>query len=48
VARRAFRAINSWGRSWGQNGRFWIRQDDLMLLLQEDGEACAAVEQRVS
>lgn len=32
--------LNSWGRSWGINGRAWIRKSDLAELLSRDGEAC--------
>lgn len=42
--RRAFRFINSWGREWGQGGRFWLTEDDVQALLDREGEACAAVE----
>lgn len=42
---RAARVLNSWGRSWAQSGRAWLPEDDLQLLLDEDGECCAAVEQ---
>lgn len=44
---RRFRCINSWGAGWGQNGRFWIREDDMARLLAENGEACAAIERTV-
>lgn len=44
---RAVRCQNSWGQSWGQLGRFWIEMDDLAKLIADDGEACAAVEQKV-
>jgi C1A family cysteine protease len=35
-----FRWRNSWGKSYGDEGNAWIRQDDLARLLDEDGEAC--------
>lgn len=40
----ALRCQNSWGAEWGQAGFFWIEQDDLVKLMQDSGEACAAVE----
>lgn len=42
-----FRIVNSWGHGWGQNGRAWIQTADLVRLLNEDGEAAAAVEIRL-
>lgn len=44
----AVRIQNSWGRMWGESGRAWIRRDDLDALILEDGEACAAVEQKIT
>jgi hypothetical protein len=44
---KMFRCLNSWGRNFGTNGRFWVRHDDMQRLIVEDGEACAAVEQVV-
>lgn len=38
---------NSWGRSWGVGGWFWLPCSDLARLLTEDGEVCAADEIRV-
>jgi hypothetical protein len=38
---------NSWDEDWGVKGRFRIRRDDLERLIMEQGEACAAVEQKV-
>lgn len=44
---KAFRCINSWGPTFGQHGRFWIRHDDMNKLMRANGEACAAVEQKL-
>lgn len=35
---------NSWGDSWGDHGRAWIRVADFAKLLQNGGDACAGVE----
>jgi hypothetical protein len=37
--RDAYRVVNSWGTSWGQNGRAWLRSADLAELLNQDGDA---------
>lgn len=35
--------LNSWGPSYGKNGRAWIRKSDLARLLSEQGEAAVPV-----
>lgn len=35
---------NSWGATWGQNGRFRMKRSDFGGLLQDSGEACCAAE----
>ena len=42
--RNAFRCMNSWGKEWGQKGKFWINFEDMETLLKDYGECCAAVE----
>lgn len=42
-----FRFKNSWSRGWGLNGRFTMTFEDFEMLLNDDGEACLAVEKRV-
>jgi papain like protease len=39
-----FRGQNSWGRAWGDNGRFWVARGDLDRLIRAYGEACGALE----
>lgn len=43
--RQSYRCQNSWGTSYGQNGRFWVRREDYKALLEElGGDACSATE----
>jgi hypothetical protein len=44
---KMFRCLNSWGREFGADGRFWIGHDDMQRLLDDDGECCAAIQQFV-
>lgn len=46
--RNAGRIVNSWGRDWGQGGRAWLAGDDLAGLFHTRGEACVAVEKRLT
>lgn len=47
--RRALaRCANSWGDGWGLSGEFLLPFRDLERLIQEDGEACSAVEKRLA
>jgi hypothetical protein len=41
---KALRLKNSWGRSWGADGRVSLSFDDMEVLLDRDGEACIAAE----
>jgi len=41
---RAVRCQNSWGKGWGNGGRFWLEMDDLEKLIADQGEACAPTE----
>lgn len=38
---------NSWGLGWGLGGHAWIADERMQQLLNEDGEACLAVERKV-
>jgi hypothetical protein len=39
VKRRDVTGVNSWGASWGRNGRFSMSWDILDALLEQDGDA---------
>ena len=39
-----FRMKQSWGRSWGRNGRAWISFEEFEILLDDAGECCLGVE----
>lgn len=43
-----FRIKNSWGRHWGDNGHAYIRFHHFERLLDDDGDACTAFENKVS
>jgi len=43
----AIRLQQSWGRSWGDEGRCWLSASDLGLLFAARGEAAAVTETRV-
>ena len=42
------RCSNSWGDGWGKSGDFFLPFRDLERLIHEDGEACSAVEKRLT
>jgi len=43
VEKKQVIAVNSWGNSWGSDGRFMIGFDDLQTLLNDRGEAVTAI-----
>lgn len=40
----AFRCVQSWGKGWGQQGRFWLSFKDATALILDYGEAATATE----
>ena len=44
----AFRILNSWGRTWSQNGRAWISMKDFAFLLADQGEAATFIEKKLN
>lgn len=46
VKNRRKRGITSWGRTFGQYGRFWISDEDFARLMAEDGDAHFSKAQR--
>ena len=39
---------NSWGDDWGKSGEFYLPFADLERLIHEQGEACSAIEQKLT
>lgn len=48
LKRQQFRCKNSWSEDWGLFGRFWIPFHVMEELIEADGEACIAIEQKPS
>jgi hypothetical protein len=46
-SRDAFLMVNSWGMSWGFQGKAWIRFGDMDTLLRGQGEAVGIIEKGV-
>lgn len=43
-ARELVYCQNSWSKTWGKKGRFYVRYADLTRLIEADGEVCTATE----
>lgn len=48
AVRALVRLYNSWGAAWADKGRAYLPFEDLDRLLKDQGEACAALEQKVA
>lgn len=48
VTKGTFRIKNSWGSEWGIGGTATIDFESMQRLIDEDGEACLAIERRIS
>ena len=44
----SYEYVNSWGRSWGVNGRFFMKADARRILMQQAGDCIIASETRIS
>jgi Papain family cysteine protease len=51
ATKRSFKFCNSWSEEWGDQGTFWMKEEDVEWLLWNNpdmpGDACAAVEKKL-